>query len=193
MKKRLIPFLFVCLLFSTGLYSQQEDATTVTPSKTREQSAFWKQVYWGGNLGLQLSNFGGMIDVSPNAGYKFNDFLSVGPQLIYTNLWARSGTVTYKYIFFGGGAFARVRVMQWLFLQAEYDLLSVPDLYNGTTAKRVLADVPLAGGGLRQQLGENSSYYFLMLYEFAPTPNSPYTNGPFASPLVYRFGFNVNF
>ncbi len=80
------------------------------------------------------------------------------------------------------------------FLQAEYDVLSVPNSFSiGSAKSRTIADVNLAGIGLRNQIGENSCYYLLLMYEFVPTPNSPYTYGPFGSPLVYRAGFNINF
>jgi hypothetical protein len=87
----------------------------------------------------------------------------------------------------------RFKPLPYLFLQAEYDVLSVPDNFAIATPKRTIADVYLAGLGLRNQMGPRSCYYLLLMYEFMPTPNSPYTNGPFNSPLVYRAGFNINF
>ena len=80
-----------------------------------------------------------------------------------------------------------------MFLQAEYDVLSVPDNFSISKTNRTIADVNLAGLGIRNELGLNTCYYLLIMYEFVPTPNSPYTYGPFNSPLVYRAGFNINF
>lgn len=150
-------------------------------------------IYYGGNLGLQLSSGGSLVDISPNAGYKFNKYVSLGTQIIFTNISQRYNGFTYRYMFYGGGAFIRIKPLNFLFLQAEYDILSVPDAFAVGSTKRTIADVNLAGIGLRNQIGENSCYYLLAMYEFIPTPNSPYTYGPFNSPLVFRAGFNVNF
>ena len=182
------------LLSVAVLYGQ--DSRPVRPAKNKgtKPAIDWKEkLYYGGNVGFQMSNYGGYLDLSPNIGYKINNYVSGGVQFIYTNMWTRYGNLTYKYTFYGAGVFARVKTFDWLFLQAEYDLLDVPDNFSIVSRKRTLADVPLAGLGLRNQLGDNASYYLLFLYEFAPTPNSPYTYGPFASPLVYRVGFNINF
>lgn len=171
-------------------------AQTNRPMKTKsvKPKVAWKDsLYYGGNLGLQITGNGSLIDVSPNIGYKFNKFASVGLQAIFTNLTYRYGSSNYKYMFYGAGTFIRLKPLPYLFLQAEYDLLSVPDNFSIAAPKRTIADVYLAGLGLRNQMGENSCYYLLLMYEFMPTPNSPYTNGPFNSPLVYRAGFNINF
>ncbi|MDP2387058.1 MAG: hypothetical protein Q8M29_11845 [Bacteroidota bacterium] len=167
------------------------------PAKVNQKSPkknFADSLYYGGNLGLQFfGNSGSLVDLSPNIGYKFNKFLSVGVQGIFTNITQRYSGFTYRYMFYGAGTFVRVKPLPYLFLQAEYDVLSVPDAFSAVASKRTIADINLAGLGLRNQMGENSCYYFLVMYEFVPTPNSPYTYGPFGSPLVYRAGFNINF
>jgi hypothetical protein len=154
----------------------------------------WKDsLYYGGNLGIQLMGNGTLIDISPNVGYKFNKYFSVGLQGIFTNLTIRNVNFVYKYMFYGLGGFVRIKPLPFLFLQAEYDVLSVPDNFSITKTSRTIADVNLAGIGIRNELGMNACYYLLLMYEFIPTPNSPYTNGPFNSPIVYRAGFNINF
>ncbi len=174
------------------LYSQ--DNRPVKPAHNDKDKIKWQEnVYWGGNLGLQLYGSTGMIDISPNAGYKLNKYVSGGIQLIYTNIWAHYSNSTYRYKFYGAGLFARVKPLNFLFLQAEYDLLNVPDVFGIQSSKRTFADVPMAGVGLINQPDDNLCYYMLLMYEYAPTPNSPYTYGPFGSPIIYRFGFNVNF
>lgn len=188
--------LSLLLLFSLVFVCYGQDSRPVRPakSKTGTSTIDWKEkLYYGGNVGLQMYGSGGFLDLSPNIGYKLNNYVSGGVQMIYTNIWNRYGNITYKYTFYGAGVFARLKTFNWLFLQAEYDLLNVPDNFSLVGSKRAFADVPLAGLGLRNQLSDNACYYLLFMYEFAPTPNSPYTYGPFNSPLVYRVGFNINF
>lgn len=188
---------YFLLTFFVALASLVTVSQTNRPMKTKKDKPkiAWKDsLYYGGNLGLQLTGNGSLVDISPNIGYKFNKYASVGLQGIFTNITYRyNQTYTYKYMFYGAGTFVRLKPLPYLFLQAEYDVLSVPDSYSIVASKRTIADVYLAGLGLRNQMGQNSCYYLLLMYEFMPTPNSPYTNGPFNSPLVYRAGFNINF
>src|ERR1700752_3217039 len=145
------------------------------PAKVKQKTPkknFQDSLYYGGNLGLQLYASGSLVDLSPNVGYKFNKFFSVGIQGIFTNITQKYGGFNYRYMFYGAGAFVRVKPLPYLFFQAEYDILSVPDAFSTVSAKRTIADVNLAGLGIRNQIGERSCYYLLLMYEFVPTPNS---------------------
>jgi hypothetical protein len=184
-------FSFFALLMCSFAVAQNN--RPMKTKSTKPKIAWKDSIYYGGNLGLQVSGNGSLVDLSPNVGYKFNKFASVGLQGIFTNLSIRYNSFTYRYMFYGAGAFVRIKPLPFLFFQAEYDVLSVPDNFSVSSPKRTIADVSLAGLGLRNQMGPNSCYYLLLMYEFAPTPNSPYTYGPFNSPLVYRAGFNINF
>jgi hypothetical protein len=182
-------FLIILFFLSVAVFAQK-----IRTGRQPKQQINWQDsLYYGGNLGLQLMGNGSLIDISPNVGYKFNKYLSVGLQGIFTNLTIRNGNFVYRYMFYGLGGFVRIKPLPFLFLQAEYDVLSVPDNFSITKTSRTIADVNLAGIGIRNELGMNASYYLLLMYEFIPTPNSPYTYGPFNSPLVYRAGFNINF
>ena len=181
---------FIFLFLLTVAVSAQKNR----PARQPKPAINWKDsLYFGGNLGIQFMGNGTLIDLSPNVGYKFNKYLSVGVQGIFTNLTVRNVNFVYKYMFYGLGGFVRIKPLPFLFLQAEYDVLSVPDNFSISKTTRTLADVNLAGIGIRNELGMNACYYLLLMYEFVPTPNSPYTNGPFNSPIVYRAGFNINF
>jgi hypothetical protein len=193
-------FQVTTILLALAIFPLKGIAQDNRPAKVKQKSpkkTFFEKdsLYYGGNIGLQLSSGGSLVDLSPNVGYKVVKYVSVGVQGIFTNLSVNYGGFNERYTFYGGGVFLRVKPLNFLFLQAEYDLLSVPDHFSigSGSVKRTLADVNLAGLGLRNQLGDNSSYYLLLMYEFLPTPNSPYTYGPFGSPLVYRAGFNINF
>jgi len=184
---------FLALFFSFNSNFFAQSSQKIRPAKIKSQISWKDSLYYGGNLGIQFTGNGSLIDLSPNVGYKFNKYLSVGLQGIFTNLTVRSSNFLYKYTFYGLGTFIRVKPLPYLFLQAEYDVLSVPDNFSITKTSRTIADVNLAGLGIRNELSMNSCYYLLLMYEFIPTPNSPYTYGPFNSPLVYRAGFNINF
>lgn len=192
-KKYFILGLFLVFMFFHGIAQDTRPIKTKKNRGSKPPIAWKDSLYYGGNISLQMTGYGSLVDLSPNIGYKFNKYVSVGVQGIFTNLTYRYSNQMYKYTFYGAGVFARFKPLPFLFLQAEYDILSVPDHFSVAKSRRTIADVNLAGLGLRNQIGENSCYYILIMYELVPTPNSPYTNGPFGSPLVYRAGFNINF
>lgn len=173
--------------------TENRDKRPIKNTQKKAEINYKENIYYGGNLGLSFYSSGSLIDLSPNVGYKWNKYFSGGVQFIFTNINYRDQNFTYNYRFYGAGVFARVLALDWLFLQAEYDILDVPADFSLVNKKRAIADVPMAGLGFRNSFGERSSYYTTIMYEFAPTPNSPYTYGPFGSPLIYRFGFNINF
>jgi hypothetical protein len=191
MFRRHIFFSFLIFVIICSVYAQSSQK--IRPTKIKPQISWKDSLYYGGNLGVQFYGNGSLFDLSPNAGFKFNKYLSVGLQGIFTNLTVRDVNFVYKYTFYGLGSFVRIKPLPYLFLQAEYDVLSVPDNFSTGKTSRTIADVNLAGLGIRNDLGSNICYYLLIMYEFVPTPNSPYTNGPFRSPRVLRAGFNFNF
>ena len=148
-------------------------------------------MYWGGNVALSIGSGSGYYELSPNAGYKFNDVFSVGPQAIYQNYTYKYGNMTYNYNIYGGGVFGRALLIPMLFLQAEYDILSVPDNFSLLNTKRAIIDEKLVGLGLRNSWGDSFSYYLTIMYDINPSARSPYYYLPI--PIVTRAGFNVNF
>ena len=200
-KIKLLVFFF---FFSALGFSQEPDSTGNPPPappnrnkpphhgpNAQKAEEFWKKVYWGGNVALSFGSGSGYYEISPNAGYKFNDIFSVGPQVIYQNYTFRSGNMTYNYNIVGGGVFARALIIPMIFLQAEYDILSVPDSYSLLNTKRAISDEKLVGLGLRNSWGNSFSYYITLLYDVNPTRQSPYYY--LTIPIVTRAGFNVNF
>lgn len=156
------------------------------------ESPLMKKLYFGCNLGLQFYSYGGYnifyYDLSPNAGYKITEKFSAGIQIVYNNTieFGHSGSpVSYNVI--GGGVFARFLVLPWLFLQAEYDVLTTPPSYRYSQTRTVSGE-KLGGVGFKRNLTDKVSYYLSILYDFAPDINSPYYN----SQIVYRLGVTYN-
>ncbi len=187
--KKLILSLVVVLFFATTCFAQPKpkDANAAKPKFNLKE-----KLYYGANVSLSFGTNSGVFDLSPNLGYKINDMFSVGPQVIYTNYIFKSGNTKYNFNIIGGGIFARALVLPNIFLQAEYDILSVPKTYVGNkVTERVYSDEKMVGIGLKNQFGEKACYYFTIMYDIAPTQFSPYNNG--VLPIVYRTGFNINF
>jgi len=153
---------------------------------------FTDNLYYGCNLqlGYYAASYGNVLyyDLSPHVGYKFNEFFSAGIQVIYSNQTFSIGASRYNYNIFGAGVFGRALILDRFFFQAEIDVLSIPANYRGNTiVSRVTSDEKMFGLGYKSPLGDKLSYFFVLLYDFQPGPNSPYP------PLVYRAGLSWNF
>ncbi len=160
-----------------------------------QKPEYLENIYYGCNVMLRAyrSTYGSVFyyDFSPHVGYKFNDYFSLGVQVIYNNSVITYGTQSISYNLIGPGAFARVLLGQSnFFLQAEYDYLSVPSGYLGTPIKtRSWSDEKMVGIGYKSRLGEKLSYFVNLMFNVYPTYYSPY----FTQPLVYRAGLVYNY
>ena len=70
----------VCLAFFMSFHAvnaQEQEAP-------KPQSQFWKNVRFGGGLGLNFGNRNTQITVAPNAIYEVNPYFAFGPGLIYS-------------------------------------------------------------------------------------------------------------
>ncbi|HTA62130.1 MAG TPA: hypothetical protein VK835_06735 [Bacteroidia bacterium] len=175
----------------TGRPSGQNTSNHPVHKPLPFESPLMKKLYFGCNLALQFYSYQGYnifyYDVSPNVGYKITDKFSAGVQILYNNTVEAAGGHSASYSIIGGGVFARFLVLNWLFLQAEYDILTTPP--NGVFGQqRGISDEKLLGAGLKRTLTDKISYYITILYDVSPSLNSPYYN----SPLVYRVGIAYN-
>lgn len=174
-------------------------------SSVNEPPAYIEKLYYGCNIMLRYYSYGSggifYYDLSPHVGYKLNDYVSAGVQIIYNNSILSQGSRSISYNIIGPGVFARVLLGKVFFLQAEYDYLSVPSHYLGTAiADRSWSDEKMVGIGYKSMIGsryrnDNSgnvaklSYYINLMYDISPTYYSPYL----LQPLIYRAGLVYNF
>jgi hypothetical protein len=157
-----------------------------------EVSPLSDNIYYGCNLQLGFYQRGAAnvvyYDISPHAGYKFNEVLSAGIQVIYNNQAYSYAGQRINYNIFGVGAFGRALFLDRFFLQVEIDALSVPAAYRGTViTRRVSTEEKMAGIGYKSPLSDKLSYFFVLMYNIQPGFYSPYNI------LVYRAGLSWNF
>ncbi len=156
---------------------------------------FMEKVYYGCNIQLRyyalLSGTGGSVvyyDLSPFVGYKLTEFFSMGAQILYNNSILSYSNTKVSYDVIGPGAFARLSFLQRYYVQAEYDLLSVPQNYLGTAiTSRSISNDKMFGIGYKG--GGKLSYFAMFMFDYQPSPYSPY----YSQPLIYRAGLVYNF
>lgn len=166
---RQISLVFLLTLIMSVSWVPVEGQTTrpeVPPLKDR--------LFYGGNLNLQFGTYTD-IQVSPVIGLWVlpRVGIAIGPDFQYYKL---GSTSTFIY---GGKTYLEYLFLQdlnnviplgmhvGLFLHAEYDLLSLESSFFKNPpydTDRFLAGTILAGGGIRQQLGERSSLNMAFLW-----------------------------
>jgi len=158
-----------------------------------EKPSFKDKVFFGGGFGLSFSSNYDYFSLSPIIGYRVNQRLATGVNIIfrYTN---------YKYVTpnvstndYGLSPFLRFQLYGPLFLHAEYEYLNYQYItYTGETFRQNYNSF-LAGGGFFQPMGRNAGFFATILYNFSyrtPGPNDYY---PYSSPLVIRAGITAGF
>jgi len=163
------------------------------------QRSFGSRLFTGGNLGLQFGSIN-LVDVSPMIGYRLTEQIDIGISLTY-KYYSYKDYFYYKptneYFdlttnIFGGGVFGRYHITENIFAHAEVEYLDFSiDTYtnynNGLIkGKRNIGITSLfVGGGYKQEIGDNSFFTLMILYNLNETTDSPYSN-----PII-RAGFGI--
>jgi hypothetical protein len=158
----------------------------------------------GGSVGAVFGDYTN-VNISPLAGYRFNNYIAAG-----VNLNAQYGQTRYRdysdrttqrdqYTIIGGGVWGRVYPIPQLFahVQPEYNSISQKTTYYfdaagnpKPTSYRTNYTVPslLLGAGYTQGFGSRVGFSFAILYDVLQDSRSPYNNN-----LIYRAGVGLGF
>lgn len=193
----LIPLLIS--LFAITLSAQRQGRGQ---ERERVRGEGFPQFLWaGGNFNLGFTGSNGIsifqIGIAPMAGYKITEMFSIGPRvsLQYSYMRARNfnGTVENRHpISYGIGAFARHKIVQQIFVHAEYEYADQAWAgFNGSggfDVQRFQQNNVYIGAGYSS--GFPVAYELLLLYN---TNQRDFAIGPIQNPLSIRFGFTYNF
>ena len=189
MKKLYLVLLLSSLTF-VGYSQNDQDSSTVNVKPSREKSTtpFKDRLFFGGDLGL---NFGDVtyIYLAPTIGYKLTDKFGVGLSPSYSYFRdKRYVNYTYETSTYGGRLFGQYRVLEQAVLYGEYGLINA-EVYDLLQTNLVRATIPslLLGGGYIAEIGNNSNFTIMALWNFAESNYVFYEN-----PII-RAGFNVGF
>jgi hypothetical protein len=171
-----------------GGYSQYvRDSTrtdkTNSAESTEEDISFASKLVPGGSLAL---NFGNpwYLDISPNLGIQINERLVGGLGIIYNAYGQTIYGIKYNSERYGASAFARYRMFETFFANAEIDIVNVPD-ENSLEGNKIWTVNPLLGASYIVPFGKRGGLQASLLYNLNYSENlSPY---PF--PLIWRIGF----
>jgi len=195
--KNNIATLLLLLLVSSQAAFAQDDQPAPAP-KGFDKS----KLFIGGNFGLSFSSYYTLINVSPQLGYRFNDYLAAGAgvNFIYSSQKSYVNNTDYfktNYGVTGLNIFGRVYPIKQILLQLQPEMNYTWGKYKYHYSGTDIPDekipgklVPslLAGAGGAIPTGGAGAFIIMVQYDLLQNARSPYDNRPF-----YSFGYNVGF
>jgi len=195
MKKSLF---FVSVLF-IGL---SLNAQWTAANDEEEKRPFQQNLFSGGSLSLSFFGNTFLVGGSPVLGYSLTNWLDAGLVVNYTFSSIRdyNGVLNDKLrqTMFGGGGFARIYPVRFLFLQGQVERNLIRQTYipiAGVQEKiSVASSSTLIGGGYtsgRQGRGGNPFFYLAVLFDVGGDINSPYTDAYGRTIPIVRGGLQI--
>lgn len=216
--KNIIKFLSLVLIFAFAVSINTTDAQT-RKKKDRvdeyfdDEGTLLQQTWFGADLNFNFIPFavGNYISygISPIAGYKITDAISVGPRVEFSVINGRINSdfripdlpFRFNSVTVGAGAFARAKVGRSYFLHAEFARISqgqpsvdgnlIPQYdSNGNFVINRFADNHFfVGGGFYGQIGNVWGYQITALFDTLVSRDL----WEISLPITTRFGINYKF
>ncbi|MFM7671619.1 MAG: hypothetical protein ACKO6Q_03360 [Bacteroidota bacterium] len=195
MKQLLVSITF--LLFTLGLTAQADKRQEC------EKTPFRENLFTGGNVSFSFFGNTFLVGGSPVIGYSLTNWVDIGAVANYTYSSYRdyNGVLNDKLrqTIVGGGGFARLYPVRFLFVQAQLERNSIKQTYTpaggGPIEKiAVPASSTLIGGGYtsgRQGRRGGPFYYLAILWDVAGDVNSPYTDAYGRAIPILRGGLQI--
>lgn len=191
MKRFALLFVFAVMLSAQYATAQDEQQEPVKRGFDKSK------LFFGGNFGLGFGT-NTSVNVSPQVGYRFNDYFAAGVGVnfnyfsyksFYSNGADYSRT---SFGYTGFNIFGRVYPIKFILLQAQpelnYSWGSVK--YFDGTAKfkypgQFVPSLLIGGGGAIPMGGRNGALLLMIQYDVLQESRSPYGNRPF-----FTMGYN---
>ena len=192
--KKWLFLLMGIFISSTLLFAQEEE-----PDEEMENKGFKKEnLFTGGNVIISFYSGGTSLGLSPHLGYSITNWLDVAASLnfIYTGESDEFDN-KYRQTNVGPGAFVRIFPLPFLFLQGQYEhniqTLKVIPSFGPEYKIKENANSLLLGAGFAsgRERGNNTYYYFAIMFDVLEEPNSPYVDSQGGIIPIIRAGFNI--
>lgn len=169
---------FITLIgFTNSIYGQAQDFNPPksNPNLTKGDFNFDPdRLVFGGNLGASFGDIT-YVELAPTAGYLITDsyLFGLSARYIYFEDRTFAPAFTYKTNMYGGGIFNQYYILESFIIHGEYELLNKDSQIRN---ERVNVGSLLVGGGYRSNMGGNSFFSVLLLYNLNDNIESPYSN-----------------
>lgn len=190
--KKFVLVLMAIVVTAQSIKAQDE------PEQPEKKGFDKSKLFFGGNFGLGFGT-NTFVNVSPQVGYRFNDYLAAGVGVNFNyysyKYYNYDGSDLYRESlgYSGLNVFGRVYPIKFIIIQAQPELnysWGSRKFYDGTAKERLPGQfVPslLIGGGAAIPMGtRNGALLLMMQYDVFQESRSPYGNKPFFT-LGYNF------
>ncbi len=189
--KKFVLVLMAIVVTAQSIKAQDE------PEQPEKKGFDKSKLFFGGNFGLGFGT-NTFVNVSPQVGYRFNDYLAAGVGVNFNyysyKYYNYDGSDLYRESlgYSGLNVFGRVFPIKFIIIQAQPELnysWGSRKFYDGTAKERLPGQfVPslLIGGGAAIPMGtRNGALLLMMQYDVLQEELSPYGNKPF-----FTMGYN---
>ena len=189
MKKSIVPVLILVLAAQTVLAQYQDDG---------QKGKFKREnIFIGSSLNLGVSSGIFQIGANPEIGYSITKWLDAGisTNINYTSFRYTNG-ISDRYFVYGGGAFARIWPVRFLFLtsQNEYNRINITRKYTSglpSEKQHFNANSVLLGAGYGNRIVGQTYSYLAIMFDASHDINSPYRDEYGRAIPIFRAGFAV--
>ena len=185
MKKLVTLIILTCITFN-GI-SQNKDS--LKQSYENRERKFLDRSYIGGDFIATISNYGGIINLSPLYAYRLTEkglLGGVGFTYQYTSGYDAYYGQRFSNNLFGGRVFLRQHLGENFFLHGELEMYRTK-VYVDLTGKEEMRNIPVgaAGLGYRNNIMTDSYYQIMVGYDFIQDPYTWYYVYPFPFRGIY--------
>jgi len=149
-----------------------------------------ENLFFGGNFGLSFGSSYTLINVSPQAGYRFNKHVAAGAGINFIYTSSKYYGFRENYGVAGLNIFGRFYPIEQIFIQAQPEVNYTwgKQKYDGGSEVKLDGKMVasfLAGGGVAIPMGRKGAMLVMVQYDLLQQDRSPYGTRPFVS-----IGFN---
>jgi hypothetical protein len=167
-----------------------------------EKRPFQENLFTGGSVSFSFFGNTFLVGGSPVLGYSLTNWLDAGVVVnaTYASYRDYNGVLNDKLrqTLFGGGGFARLYPVRFLFVQGQIERNSIQQTFIPVAGVRekisVGASSTLIGGGYtsgRQGRGGRPFYYLAVMFDIGGDINSPYTDAYGRTIPIVRGGLQI--
>jgi hypothetical protein len=167
-----------------------------------EKRPFQENLFTGGSVSFSFFGNTFLVGGSPVLGYSLTNWLDAGVVVnaTYTSYRDYNGVLNDKLrqTLFGGGGFARLYPVRFLFVQGQIERNSIQQTFIPVAGVKekisVGASSTLIGGGYtsgRQGRGGRPFYYLAVMFDVGGDINSPYTDAYGRTIPIVRGGLQI--
>jgi len=195
MKKSVLTIIAIHFSFLSlfAQYVRSDNQAMGQPATVQQPYNIWDHTSIGGNLSLQFGSVTYIV-LAPLLNFHLNKNIVIGAGPYYQYFNEQEPYGNFSSSIYGGRAVGMLFLpapLSRIFLQGEYDVLNVPDVYSNSTDARASVGIPLVGAGFRQPAGNRCYFTIAVLFDLSNSPLSPYYVAPDTYAPVFFAGIDI--